>query len=272
MAAAHRALAPAWSPLVPGGLALPYLTGQVLQPGSFTRGARLLVPGGRLPGRPLAASRPPSWCPATAHGIYLWGDPIDDPLEPLASSPWAERSLVPYGGAGSQVFLDTAEDAIESGQRVPGLAAYLARAGIRYVVVRNDLSPAALGYTPPRLVHQTLALSGFRRVASFGPLVTGAQTNPAQRSGRSRPTCRSTRRSRSTRRPARPCGRPRPVGRAPGRPAPCWSTAGRTRCCSWRGRACWRGQPAVIAGDPLAGRPALWAVTDGQRRADNASG
>ena len=34
-------------------------------------------------------------------------------------------------------------------------------------------------HTPPRLVHQTLALSGFRRMASFGPLVTGAQTNPA---------------------------------------------------------------------------------------------
>ena len=30
------------------------------------------------------------------------------------------------------------------------------------------------------------------------------------------------------------------------------------------------GQPAVIAGDPLPVRPALWAVTDGQRRADNA--
>ena len=29
-------------------------------------------------------------------------------------------------------------------------------------------------------------------------------------------------------------------------------------------------QPAVIAGDPLPVRPSLWAVTDGQRRADNA--
>ena len=32
------------------------------------------------------------------------------------------------------------------------------------------------------------------------------------------------------------------------------------------------GQPAVIAGDPLPVRPAQWAVTDGQRRADNAFG
>ena len=28
-------------------------------------------------------------------------------------------------------------------------------------------------------------------------------------------------------------------------------------------------QPAVIAGQPLADTPALWAITDGQRRADN---
>ena len=34
------------------------------------------------------------------------------------------------------------------------------------------------------------------------------------------------------------------------------------------------GQPAVIAGDPLPAwrRPALWAVTDGQRRADTLFG
>ena len=42
-------------------------------------------------------------------------------------------------------------------------------------MVRNDLDPRQLGYTSAPLVHQTLALSGFIRVASFGPLVTTAQ-------------------------------------------------------------------------------------------------
>ena len=31
--------------------------------------------------------------PADAHGDYLWGDPIDDPLVALASSPWAHAPL-----------------------------------------------------------------------------------------------------------------------------------------------------------------------------------
>src|SRR6202030_4604312 len=86
--------------------------------------------------------------------------------------------LVPYGGAGSQILLDTAETAIESGEQVSGLAGYLQRAGVRYVVVRNDLDPKQVGYTPAALVHQTLALSGFTRVASFGPPIGGKQIQP----------------------------------------------------------------------------------------------
>ena len=163
--------------VVLAGLAFPYLTGQVLNPGSFTR-----VPGYWYQVAGYLASRSPQELalvvPADSHGTYLWGDPIDDPLEPLARSPWAERGLVPYGGAGSQIFLQTAESAIESGEQVPGLAAYLERAGVRFVVVRNDLDPAMVGYTPPPVVHETLELSGFRRVAAFGPRVTGAQTDP----------------------------------------------------------------------------------------------
>ena len=116
--------------------------------------------------------------PADAHGDYLWGDPIDDPLVALASSPWAQLGLVPYGGAGSQILLATAEDAIESGEQVSGLAGYLQRAGVRYIVVRNDLDPRQVGYTSAVLVHQTLALSGFTRVASFGPPIGGAQIEP----------------------------------------------------------------------------------------------
>ncbi|MHB1593696.1 MAG: alpha-(1-_3)-arabinofuranosyltransferase domain-containing protein [Streptosporangiaceae bacterium] len=54
----------------------------------------------------------------------------------------------------------------------------LVRSGIGYVVVRNDLSPASIGYQPTSLVHLTLAWSGFVRVAEFGPRAAWAQTAP----------------------------------------------------------------------------------------------
>ena len=112
--------------------------------------------------------------PADSHGIYTWGQPIDEPLEPLARSPWVQRDLVPFSGAGVSDLLDGAEQAIESGIASPGLAGYLARAGIRYVLVRNDLDPAQLGYTPPEVVHAALRASGFILVKSFGaPMPVG---------------------------------------------------------------------------------------------------
>src|SRR5262249_58205253 len=122
--------------------------------------ASLRQPSRRAPARVV---------PAVAHGIYRWGEPVDDPLEPLASSPWIAQGLVPYGGAGSALLLRSLETAFSSGQRVPGLAGTLRRSGIRYVVVRNDLSPSALNYVSPQVVHQSLVSSGLRRIAAFGP-------------------------------------------------------------------------------------------------------
>ena len=150
------------------GLGLPYLNGQALQPGSFTA-----VPGyWQQAADWLGAHNGTETTlvvPADSHGIYTWGQPIDEPLEPLASSPWVERSLVPFSGGGASDLVNGAEQAIEAGTAAPGLAGYLARAGIRYVLVRNDLDPAQLGYTPPQVVHAALRASGFARVASFGP-------------------------------------------------------------------------------------------------------
>jgi arabinofuranan 3-O-arabinosyltransferase len=149
------------------GLGLPYLNGQALQPGSFTQ-----VPAyWRQAASWLGAHHGTETTlvvPADSHGSYTWGQPIDEPLESLASSPWVERSLVPFSGGGVSDLLNAAEQAIGSGTASPGLAGYLSRAGIRYVLVRNDLDPAQLGYTPPEVVHDTLRASGFTRAASFG--------------------------------------------------------------------------------------------------------
>jgi arabinofuranan 3-O-arabinosyltransferase len=172
---AARVLAGVAAAAALAGLCLPFLNGQVLQPGSFAqvpsywKQAAAFMAG-------HAANQTTLVVPADSHGIYTWGQPIDEPLEPLASSPWTEDSLVPYSGAGASNFVAGAEQAIESGAAQPGLAAYLARAGVRYVLVRNDLDPAQLGYVSPTVVHAALKASGFARVASFG---TALPTPPA---------------------------------------------------------------------------------------------
>ena len=255
--------------LVLAGLALPQLTGQILQPGSFRQVPRYWYQAAAF----LAArsgTQTALVVPTEPHGTYLWGDPIDDPLEPLATSPWAERALVPYGGPGSQSLLDTAENAVESGQRVPGLAEYLQRAGIRYLVVRNDLNPSMLGYTSPQIVHATLRLSGFSLAASFGPRIS-ARTTAVGVPADMRPYLPSY--------PAVQIYQAADPGQRPAGPAQALPTAqtvlvngGPDALLQLSGQGVRPAQPAIIAGDPLPVRPAQWAVTDGLRRADNAFG
>jgi arabinofuranan 3-O-arabinosyltransferase len=252
--------------LVVLGLAIPQLSGEVLQPGSFSQ-----VPGYWYQAAAFLAANSPQQTalvvPADSHGLYLWGDPIDEPLEPLATSPWAERGLVPYGGLGSQVFLDTAEQAVESDQAVPGLPLYLDRAGIRYVVVRNDLDPATIGYVSPQIINQTLALSGFERVASFGPAIPSSPSYLQAQPLTPGPTSRY---------PAVEIFQAVNPGWRPSGPVtalPVSQTVlvngGPDSLLQLAGQGVVTTEPAVIAGDPLPVRPNLWAVTDGQRRADD---
>jgi arabinofuranan 3-O-arabinosyltransferase len=258
--------------LVLVGLMLPYLSGQVLNPGSFSAVPRYWYQVAAF----LAARSPLNTAlvvPADAHGDYLWGDPIDDPLVALASSPWAELGLVPYGGAGSQILLSTAENAIESGEQVNGLAGYLQRAGVTYIVVRNDLDPRQVGYTSAVLVHQTLALSGFTRVASFGPLIGGAQIEP--RATREQQSVLPSYPAVEVYAPAGSAAPPSPVATLPAGQT-VLVNGGPDSLLQLTGQGLLGpGQPAVIAGDPWpasAPAPAQWAVTDGQRRTDTLFG
>ena len=208
--------------------------------------------------------------PGDAHGDYLWGDPIDDPLVALARSPWAELGLVPYGGAGSQTLLSTAENAIESGEQVAGLTGYLQRAGVRYIVVRNDLDPRQVGYTSAVLVHQTLALSGFTRVASFGPPIGGAQIEP--RATRTQQSVLPSYPAVEIYAPAGLTGTLSPVSTLPASQIELVN-GGPDSLLQLTGQGLLGpGQPAIIAGDPVPTLPARWAVTDGQRRADTLFG
>jgi arabinofuranan 3-O-arabinosyltransferase len=266
--AASAAAAPAVA-LTLAGLAFPQLTGQGLQAGSFTAVPRYWYQTAAY----LAAHSPRETAlvvPANPHGQFTWGDTIDNPLEPLATSPWVERGLVPYGGAGSQELLETAEQAVESGQQVPGLASYLARAGIRYIVVRNDTATIVSGYTPPQVVNETLARSGFRRVAAFGPQVAAAPGYPnlvglAPGFAPSYPAVEIFEAADSQLRPASPVTA-LPVSQT------VLVNGGPDSLLQLDAQGILGNRPAVIAGQHLTGTPALWAVTDGQRRADNEFG
>ncbi|EGX57439.1 hypothetical protein SZN_22706, partial [Streptomyces zinciresistens K42] len=163
--------------LVLPGLMWPYLNGSILSPGSFKEipaywratadWMKTYSPDARV----LVA-------PATAHGLYTWGSTVDQPLDVVARSRWAQRDYVPFGTPGNRRAMDAVEQALTTGGQVPGLADYLGRAGIFYVVVRNDLDPDQIGAVPTATVKRTLEQSGYERVTGFGPMTTGGRIAP----------------------------------------------------------------------------------------------
>ncbi|WP_418961108.1 alpha-(1-_3)-arabinofuranosyltransferase domain-containing protein [Streptomyces tritici] len=256
--------------LVLPGLAWPYVNGAILQPGSFRQ-----LPGYWSATADWLAENAPDdralVVPATAHGLYTWGSPIDQPLDVLARSPWAQRDYVPFGTPGNRRALDAVEQALTSGGQVPGLARYLARAGLYHVVVRNDLDPDQIEHVPTATVKRTLEASGYRRVTGFGPLLTDgriADDTPVQVEG-------LFPRQRAVEIYEPPSGTPRP-GRV--RTTPVSQTAvvsgGPESLLPLSASGVLDGRPTVLAGDahPGVDRPALYAAGDGLRRADTRFG
>ncbi|MER6910071.1 alpha-(1-_3)-arabinofuranosyltransferase [Streptomyces sp. NPDC000594] len=256
--------------LVLPGLALPYVNGSILQPGSFTK----LPTYWEDTADWLKKNSPDSRAlvvPATAHGVYTWGSPIDQPLDVLADSPWAQRDYVPFGTPGNRRAMDAVEQALLTGAEIPGLRDFLNRAGLHHVVVRNDLDPDQLGYVPTPTVKRALEQSGYERVKGLGPVMTGgriADDTPIQVEG-------VYPRQRAVEIFAPAVG-PRPPGRAGIHAAADTAvvSGGPESLLPLAGDPSLRGRPAVLTGDghPGVDTPALQVTGDGLRRADTRFG
>ncbi|MGA5185334.1 alpha-(1-_3)-arabinofuranosyltransferase domain-containing protein [Streptomyces griseoincarnatus] len=255
--------------LVLPGLAWPYIGGKVLGPGSF----REIPAYWRATAGWLERNSPDARAlvvPATAHGIHTWGSTIDQPLDVVAGSPWAQRDYVPFGTPGNRRALDAVEQALLTGGEVPGLADHLARAGVHYVVVRNDLDPDQLGQVPTATVKRALEQSGYERVEGLGPVTTGgviAPGTPLQVEGLY-PRQRAVE-------IYRPAGTdvPRP-GRAGLLPVADTAVVSGGPESLLPSAQELRGRPAVLTGDahPGLGAPAVRVTGDGLRRADTRFG
>jgi arabinofuranan 3-O-arabinosyltransferase len=254
--------------LILPGLMWPYLNGSILNPGSFQEIPKYW----KATAAWLKDASPDSRAlvvPATAHGIYTWGSTIDQPLDVVAESRWAQRDYVPFGTAGNRRAMDAVEQALMSGGEVPGLADYLSRSGVYYIVVRNDLDPDQIGYVPTTTVKRTLEESGYQRMKGLGPVMTGGriiQDAPLAIEG-----LYPRQRAVEIYAPAEAVPRPGHAGLLPvadtavvsGGPESLLPLATELR-----------GRPTVLTGDnhPGVGTPPLQVVGDGLRRADTRFG
>ena len=157
-------------------------TGRLTPPGAFTA-----IPqywhdtadwldahntGSPTPGRVLVV-------PGAPFATQVWGTSHDEPLQVLGNSPWGVRDSIPLTPPETIRALDSVQRLFAAGRPSDGLADTLARQGISYVVVRNDLDPATSRSARPVLVHRAMDGSpGLTKVAQFG-----AATGPGTLAG-----------------------------------------------------------------------------------------
>ncbi|BBY58757.1 alpha-(1-_3)-arabinofuranosyltransferase [Mycolicibacterium sarraceniae] len=118
--------------------------------------------GHPTPGRVLVA-------PGAPFATQVWGNSHDEPLQVLGESPWGVRDSIPLTPPQTIRALDSVQRLFAAGRPSAGLADTLARQGISYVVVRNDLDPDKSRSARPLLVHRAIDGSpGLQKVAQFG--------------------------------------------------------------------------------------------------------
>lgn len=107
--------------------------------------------------------------PGAPFATQVWGTSHDEPLQVLGNSPWGVRDSIPLTPPQAIRALDSVQRLFASGRPSVGLADTLARQGISYVVLRNDLDPDTSRSARPILVHRAIAGSPqLEKVAQFG--------------------------------------------------------------------------------------------------------
>ncbi len=147
-------------------------TGRLTPPGTFTAiprywhdaadwlGAHNV--GTPAPGRVLVV-------PGAPFATQVWGTTHDEPLQVLGSGPWGVRDSIPLTPPQTIRALDSVQRLFAAGRPSLGLADTLARQGVSYLLVRNDLDPDTSRSARPILVHRAIDGSpGLQKVAQFG--------------------------------------------------------------------------------------------------------
>ena len=205
--------------------------------------------------------------PGSNVGAYSWGTPGDEPLQFLSTTSVEYRNLIPIGSQGYIQMLSAVETDLDNGIPTPGLAGYLSRGGVRYIIERNDLNWRVGGGPPPVQVHQVLTnTSGLEQVAAFGPVVGFPQVENAALPLYESPDAARLRAveifavmPRSTAVASYPASNPVVVSGDAGSLLPL------------TGAGLVNGRASVLSGDPkaslhAAGAPdATWAITDGNQ-------
>ena len=115
------------------------------------------------------AAGPVLVAPGAPFATQVWGTSHDEPLQVLGDSPWGVRDSIPLTPPQTIRALDSVQRLFAAGRPSAGLADTLARQGISYVVVRNDLDPETSRSARPVLVHRAIDGSpGLAKVAQFG--------------------------------------------------------------------------------------------------------
>ncbi|HKP41121.1 alpha-(1-_3)-arabinofuranosyltransferase [Mycobacterium sp.] len=116
--------------------------------------------------------------PGAPFATQMWGTSHDEPLQVLGNSAWGVRDSIPLTPPETIRALDSVQRLFASGRPSAGLADTLAKQGISYVVVRNDLDPQTSRSARPLLVHRAIEGSGgLVKMAQFGePVGPGTLT------------------------------------------------------------------------------------------------
>ncbi|WP_156764305.1 alpha-(1-_3)-arabinofuranosyltransferase [Mycobacterium sp. E3247] len=147
-------------------------TGRLTPPGTFSAIPRYWQEtadwldrhnsGTPTPGRVLVV-------PGAPFATQVWGTSHDEPLQVLGGSPWGVRDSIPLTPPQTIRALDSVQRLFAAGRPSAGLADTLARQGVSYLVVRNDLDPDTSRSARPILVHRAVDGSpGLQKVAQFG--------------------------------------------------------------------------------------------------------